>query len=304
MNKSYEQVNYLLRTKKQIERKCIIEALQSLAPLVEISKYNYLGFGSVYYADFILFHKYLNISNMTSIDDEKSDEKRFKFNKPYEFIEFISIDSNQYLTSRIDWKKNHLLWFDYDGVVNLSVLDDLRLVASQAKPLNIFIATIKADRPKSPTDIIQEFKNHLKPGLTPAIVKKDWIKLLREMMHEAINVGLNSRTDDLKFLQLFNLSYKDTSSMYTFGGILYENQDSENIKNYVQDLNFVSHNSKLVSIDCPILSPKEKMYLDHFIDENIAIKNNRASRIGISADKVNRYLKYYKYYPQYFESVY
>ena len=66
---SFENVNYNVRLKKQIERKIIVETLQKLNAIMDIPNYHYLGFGSIYFSDFILFHKYLNINRMTSIDD-------------------------------------------------------------------------------------------------------------------------------------------------------------------------------------------------------------------------------------------
>ena len=88
MDRSYEKVNYLFRLKKQIERKLIIETLQSIDPTIGIKRYHYVGLGSIYFADFILFHKYLNIKKMTSIDDKSEDEERFRFNRPFGFIDF------------------------------------------------------------------------------------------------------------------------------------------------------------------------------------------------------------------------
>ena len=59
---SFSRFNYLLRPSKQVERKLFIEALHRLAlGNFRIHEYTYLGFGSPYYADFILFHKYLYI---------------------------------------------------------------------------------------------------------------------------------------------------------------------------------------------------------------------------------------------------
>ena len=73
-NDSFEKVNYLLRLRKQIERKMIIELLEKfngIKPIKQISEYHYVGFGSVYFADFILFHKYLHINYMTSLECKK-----------------------------------------------------------------------------------------------------------------------------------------------------------------------------------------------------------------------------------------
>ena len=78
---SFEKINYLLRPKKQIERKIIIEILQKIQkPLkIDISKYCYIGMGSIYYYDYILFHKFLGISNMVSIDDKDCKNRFFAF---------------------------------------------------------------------------------------------------------------------------------------------------------------------------------------------------------------------------------
>jgi hypothetical protein len=42
--------------------------------------------GSPYFVDFILFHKYLNINDLVSIEREVSKKERFEFNIPYSGI--------------------------------------------------------------------------------------------------------------------------------------------------------------------------------------------------------------------------
>ena len=70
--RSYEKFNYLLRPSKQVERKLFIEALHRLrAAGYPIYEYTYLGLGSVFYADFILFHKYLYIDKMICAEQTK-----------------------------------------------------------------------------------------------------------------------------------------------------------------------------------------------------------------------------------------
>jgi hypothetical protein len=63
---SFKQFDYALRPSKQVERKVMIEVLLRLAKAgFNISEYGYVGFGSVYYVDFVMFHKYLFIEQMT-----------------------------------------------------------------------------------------------------------------------------------------------------------------------------------------------------------------------------------------------
>lgn len=83
---SFKQFDYSLRPSKQVERKVMIEVLHRLSEAgYAISEYKYLGFGSVYYVDFLMFHKYLFIENMVCV--EWGDvARRMRFNKPYKFI--------------------------------------------------------------------------------------------------------------------------------------------------------------------------------------------------------------------------
>ena len=78
---SFSRFNYLLRPSKQVERKLFIEALHRLAlGSFRIHEYTYLGFGSPYYADFILFHKYLHIDSMVCVERENI-PRRMQFNQ-------------------------------------------------------------------------------------------------------------------------------------------------------------------------------------------------------------------------------
>ena len=67
---SFKNINYMFRPKKQIERKIFIELFQKIQHALDtnISEYQYIGLGSIYYYDFILFHKYLKIRDMISLD--------------------------------------------------------------------------------------------------------------------------------------------------------------------------------------------------------------------------------------------
>src|SRR5438874_9971114 len=87
---SYLRVQYDLRPSKQVERRMIIDAchLLSLANF-PIRDYQYTGFGSVYFVDFILFHKLLGIQNMVSVEQDNKIEKRVKYNRPFGFIKLV-----------------------------------------------------------------------------------------------------------------------------------------------------------------------------------------------------------------------
>ena len=86
MTGSYEKINYALRPAKSIERKMLCEVFRRLTPLGKLESYRYIGFGSTYFTDFILFHKSLGINSMISIEKDEGNKDRFNFNLPFRCI--------------------------------------------------------------------------------------------------------------------------------------------------------------------------------------------------------------------------
>lgn len=302
MSKSYEKVNYLLRLRKQIERKLIIEALQHLDGYVRIRNYHYFGFGSVYFADFILFHKYLNIRKMTSVDNKVEDEKRFKFNLPYGFMKFKACDSHMFIEKELDWTDRLFIWLDFDAVIDRLVVEDVEFVASKGKPMDIFFVTVEAESPDEPQEFLEEFEMYVPAGLRSRGIKEDFPRTLNSVMVAAIQNGLNNRVDRTEFLQLFSVAYRDTKKMYTFGGIFCKGCERAELEKRVKGLGYISHDESVVMIDCPLVTPREKMYLDKCVKKSGVHK--RWMQTGLTKVDVDRYREYYKYYPQFFESLY
>ncbi|HYX17747.1 MAG TPA: O-methyltransferase, partial [Nostoc sp.] len=55
------------------------DSLRCLSPFGEVAAYRYVGFGSTYFSDFILFHKSLHIEDMISIEKDKYAKTRFEY---------------------------------------------------------------------------------------------------------------------------------------------------------------------------------------------------------------------------------
>jgi len=126
---SYLKVQYDLRPAKQVERRMLIDAFHMLAMAnFPIRDYQYTGFGSVYFVDFILFHKLLGIKRMVSVEHSEKVENRVKFNRPYAFVDIV-IGSASELIPRLSPDLKHILWLDYDDVLSASHLADIRLAA-------------------------------------------------------------------------------------------------------------------------------------------------------------------------------
>jgi len=307
---SYEKINYLLRPAKQVERKLIIETLQCLRREYSIEDYQYVGMGSLFYVDYYMFHKYLGIKDMISIEKDEDKIDRFKFNKPYSFIQLIAGTSTDLLPN-LNWQKDMFIWLDYDYKMSKSIVDDIQIVCNYVQPGNIFIMTVDAEPERfatpevafreGPRQRLQNFKKELSPYFPPDITPRDlsdknFPHLLRRTIVNIIEEKL--RRTKLGYFQIFNLKYRDTSQMYTFGCI-FENAPTRIEDTGVFNLDFISRDSTLVEINLPIITPLEKIHFDKLIP-GIAKK---LKEFDISEDKANDYEKYYKYYPQYYESL-
>ncbi len=330
--RSFEFVNYMLRPKKQIERKVIIDILQELSKEIDIRDYIYVGFGSIYYYDFILFHKFLKMNNFLSIDD-KSTRRRFEFNRPYDFISFENKLSTDFL-SEFDWTQhqNALLWLDYDSKLEDTVLSDLKIIAKNCNDKDILIVTFnsscardkkrrKVDRDKFysyfGTYVSKKYREikYFTPKYLPMLLQNVIVNYLSTMCEYR----------KIKFYKLFSFSYRDTSPMFTIGGIF---DSADEFCNKEWDNDFICTTEDIKEINVPILTYYEKFYIDSHIKElkqKISDIENELDKESFDlsekeqkmTEMINEYLPfelpsfydlknyqdYYKYYPQYYEGI-
>lgn len=330
MNKKYsfEKINYLLRPKKQIERKIFIDLLNKIQNLGEanLKDYYYIGMGSIFYYDFILFHKFLNISKMISIDNSVL-KKRFEFNKPYDFVIFINQTSTEFL-KEFKNDSNFILWLDYDfgiydesnKLFNSSVENDIALVVEKAVCKDFFLITldIKLTKTRNITEAAEYRKDildSLRQYMSPRYSKIKYISA--EYFAEVVqSVIINIIEDKIKyknlnFYKLFAFEYNDGTPMLTIGGVF---DDNNSLQEKMKNVKFIKTDNTIIDIDVPILTYKEKLYLDqkikqHFSDGKILKKDIKeiSKYIDFDLDNVENniesYLTYYKYYPQYYEGI-
>jgi hypothetical protein len=307
---SSEKINYLVRPAKQVERKLIVEALCTLSKVYNISEYKYIGMGSLFYVDFKMIHKYLGIKSMISFEKEEDKIQRFDFNRPYDFINLVPGISTDILPS-LDWENNMIIWLDYDMPICSDVINDLSIVSNYIKKGSILIITLDAKAERFDSDFehkesakiegrLTNLKNNLHPNYPTDISKKDVSEksfplLIHKIISNAISENLVNR--NMNFSQIFNFIYKDSSKMYTFGCV-FEDDFVKLKESGIYDLEFVSVDSDIINIEIPLLTPLEKLHLDKLIPD---IKSKLKS-FKMDAKKLDDYEKYYKYYPQYFES--
>jgi len=310
---SFNKFNYWLRPSKQVERKIMIEILLKIMGLgYPISDYRYLGFGSVYYADFVMFHKYLYINHMTCV--EWSDiPKRMKFNKPYNFIKLRMQSLEDALPHVLKGRGKHIVWLDYDRQLDAEMLRDIDNCILKLSSESIFLVTIDG-RARVPSSIIEQ------RGLSPALqnkwlldtfndgfkellgrkVKQDDIEPLNvpRLYYDTVAARIReslSTLDGLEYIQLFNYIYADGAPMLTFGGMIGTAQDREKLSS-VFDHDFVEEGPEAIRIAVPPLTYREKQWLDCHL-------KSKTSCFELDDDSLDNYRQFYKQYPTFVESI-
>ena len=325
---SFGKIDYLLRPSKQIERKLFIEALQVLSKAgYHIRDYQYIGFGSVYYADFILFHKYLSISEMTCIEKELV-PRRMDFNKPYPFINVEIKSAREFIESSVPFEKPQFVWLDYDANLNTDMLEDIdgfltRLpqgsvfvvsVSANAGPLAGYVSepdrTIlkgKALRERIAEAMNVEFGRFLrKPRKTikePDVKEENVPSLFSDLIAERIKQSLTVRSDSLHFHTLFKYVYADNAQMFTLGGIVDKQYRSERLRRSgVRALDFVVNRADdpPIAISVPRLTLREKQWLEQY---RVDPASTEPLAFEMDVDAVKSFVRYYKYYPTYYETI-
>ena len=318
----------MFRPKKQIERKIFIELFQKIQHALDtnISEYQYIGLGSIYYYDFILFHKYLKIRDMISLDD-KNYPNRFEFNKPFDFITFKNMSTTDYL-SKNDLNEKSFIWFDYDtslirynnrykSFVNTeAIFDDIRFIANKSNELDLFVLTVNItireylfDGQKLRQAFIDEYDEYLSDQYkqTRNITYEKYPLIIQNII---INIFRNNEEfRPVKFEKLFSFVYQDGALMYTIGGIFSKNNLSSDLVTE-KDYFFETDENKIIDIDVPLLTYGEKMKSDKNI---VYIKKNLDSLDGkkiiemlgfeMEPSELKSYSDYYRYYPQYYEGI-
>jgi hypothetical protein len=316
---SFKQFHYALRPAKQVERKIMIEVLLRLSKSgYNISDYTYLGFGSVYYVDFVMFHKYLFVEEMVCVEWGEV-EKRMKFNKPFKFIKLKLCALANYIPVMRRSKK-YLVWLDYDRPLDLEMLKDIDGCLNRMARKSVFVITIDA-RPKLPKDLfdLEDMAVDSRDRVTvetyrewfgayvEEVITRDTISrfqvatLFYRVVTERVRQTLARRGGGLRFLQIFNCYYRDSAPMLTIGGIIGTDEDGQALLGSgILAHRFVRTDSVPLEISVPPLTAREKYWLDSHLDEKLTVDK---LQFELEEELLGNYRRFYKEYPSYVETL-
>lgn len=317
MSRSFEDINYSLRPNKCVERKMLCETFRRLTHFAPLSAYRYIGFGSTYFSDFVLFHRELNLIDMKSIEKEEELAPRFNFNQPYQCVSIIYGESAAILSdpSKLNLsEKPSIVWLDYDGPLEADVLADIKTLVTNLQSGSIFLASVNAEPGPESGDRMGTLESRIRKDRIPMGIEKKHLtpsnfgNVLHQVISNEIEETLSARNcgvqehEKLVYNQLFNLRYKDNALMATVGGILTANTPEESEKLRLcafEVLPFVSITitGEAYKIEVPNLTWREIRELDKQLPhhETPVLK-------GVPEKDIKKYAKIYRYFPAFAET--
>lgn len=317
MTQSYRLVDYSLRSGKFAERKMLCELMSRLRPFAPVQEYVYVGFGSIWFADYVLFHKNLGIREMISIERVEAHAARFEFNRPFANID-VRIGTAAEELLGLDWDRRQIVWLDYDDPLSLGILADLRTTANRARSGTMVAVTVQAERLfsgssddddreaiETPEAFREEFGNSRTPAdlayedLTGWGLAKTTRRAVREEIEDGVSRRKQGTGDDggLVFRQVATFEYKDGARMTTVVGVFVDEAEESKFDTCgFQELEYHGDAADgVVRIRIPKLTPREMRRLDRLLPGEPT-----AEELGvIPPSDAEYYGKFYRYLPNY-----
>ena len=314
MSGSFARVNYQLRPAKGVERRMMADAFLRLRPFGSVESYRYVGMGSVYFADFTLFHTVCGFTSLVSIEEAEDEltQNRFRFNVPFGTIDLRFGHSNVELP-KLHWDNvRTICWLDYDGSLTHPVLTDIRTLAGQMAPGGLLAVTVDTrlnDESAGPhrkllDKLIAQIGTEEKvPTVITAAkkLKKSLVKsAFRTIMTQELIDGINERNagmpaeQHITFEQIFNFEYSDKAPMLTIGWVLFDaGQRARFEECEFKGLKFVRSGEEPFVIAPPFLTPHEMRELNR-CDEK---ETYRPSDLPLPSDERENYEQIRRYWP-------
>ena len=309
---SFEKVDYTVRPAKNIERKMFAEMFARLRVFRPLESYTYVGLGSTFFSDFVLFHKLLGITRMVSIEKLTEHSERVTFNKPYGCIE-VEFGETTDTLPRLDWSQPAIVWLDYDDDLDRRKLQDLIYLAQNLPSSSFLLVTLPSfpktfqagDPPvlRERLDTMRSILGDLVPDYLQPRDTGDLPGVQRRIANSVVNEALAARNaaapefERVEYKQTLYFRYADSTDMVTLGGLFLTKTDSRKAaRSRLRDLPFYRPSTLHYHLDPPKLTVKERHYLDQQLPQE------GAACPGVPDRFVEEYTRLYRYFPFFVEA--
>ena len=311
---SFDTVNYSLRPNKSIQRQIIFDGIRRIHAETDLHDPVYIGLGSIWFSDFVMAHKILEIHDMISIEQDPVGYSRARFNRPYATVKVMHGTTSGVLPllfkdSTINTRP-WVLWLDYDGPFDETARDDLIAVVENAPPNSVFLLTFPSGggygfRARDRAKTLRAVFGEVTPTrLDPSWCHKDRMQTtLADLTTDLLLSAAHDSARPGRFLPAFRIIYRDTSPMVTVGGILPHPQLRDSMRKTVSDPTWRCWLKR--QIEAPHLTMLETMTIQAHLPRNISLTESDIHRMGfdLPQQQIEAFEKYYKEYPTYREIV-
>jgi len=318
MTDSFRRIDYSIRPAKHAERRMLSDIFRRLSSFDQIEEYRYVGFGSVWFSDFLLFHRSLGIKHMLSIEQAVHSRKRFEFNRPFNFD--IDFRSSTAVLPELSYERRQCIWLDYDDPISTEMLSDAASIATRARSGSVLAISIQchrapdiaeSDLERSTDDSAalpeERFRERFEGyNVKDNITRSDlggWPfgKLSRDLLLEAIQVALRKRRlanpeDGVDLHTICEFEYEDGAKMTTLVVLFCAPEESEMFDSCKFDeLEFLD-GANPIYIPTPKLTVKEFRHLE----SQLPLADNEMLNTGdIPPSEAKGFARMYRYFPNF-----
>ncbi|WP_103256926.1 O-methyltransferase [Tabrizicola aquatica] len=312
---SFDSINYSLRPSKSVQRGLVFDGLRKLSNALDLSNAVYIGFGSIWFTDFVLAHKTLNIDDMVSIEANEIGFKRAQFNKSYRTITMMQGMSQDKLPEVLSMpgylNRPWIVWLDYDSALNEGVVQDFQWTLNNAPPNSVLLFTFSAtqnaygDKPVQRPERLRSLLGDVVPD---DLSKEDCSKEnLPSVLAKLAMDYLKSEVADLArpggLIEAFRVPYFDSVGMVTVGAVLPAVGAVPAARAVVSTGDWKCLVDEV--IHAPQLTLREIAALQSELPPVGAITRTRVQELGfdLQDEQIQSFQKYYKYLPSFAEVV-
>lgn len=294
----------------------LADILRRLTPFQAVEDYCYIGFGSVWFSDFILFHRLLGINKMISIEQADYARRRFEDNRPFNIN--IEFGNSSTVLPRLDWTPRVIAWLDYDDPLEPAMLQDVRSVAARARSGSVLAISMQCVKAPSLVDFhrdtdegkmtaIERFSQTFGRERVPATARDDDLAgwpygtLSRKMLLTEIELSLSERNlraeTNLKFKLICEIEYQDDARMCTLVGAFIDDVDDGKFEACAfSRLDFMPQNGRPIRIEMPKLTIRELKKLE----QQLPMPGGQALELGsIPLSDAEKFSRMYRYLPSF-----
>lgn len=307
---SFDRIDYSVRPAKYAERRMLRDVFHRLSYFGPLEDYHYVGFGSVWFSDFILFHRSLGLKRMTSIESKEKAFDRVRDNAPYRID--LAFERASKAIPKLDWGARSFVWLDYDTQITKDCLRDIAAIVGKARSGSVIAISLRCDAADQLSDevgvdslkaFIEAFDRERVPNATTVDDLMGWpfSELSRNIVLNEIETALTARNgtiaDKFSFHPVCSFNYADGVMMTTLVGVMVADTEHDKFLSCnFNSLDFVEVLGGTIRINVPKLTAREFKLLE----AQLPLKEAEALVLGtIPAKEAASFEHMYRYLPNF-----